>query len=192
MIATKDEFFQGIRQWNTDERKLEFIENELAREMPVDVKITALASRAKIYLQKKWYNLAAQDFCNAASFASTFKEQTELYFNGALAYLLADEYLKADDAFRKVIILAPESEKEQLRKKIIILYLERAATHEQSRKYVKAISTYEKAINLNMDTGQKFILYDKLIGLYEKIGKPHEATQIREQKEAFKQQIKTD
>lgn len=186
-MMIKDEFLQGLRQWQTDERKLEYIENEMAKGVSSEVKISVLSSRAEIYLRKKWNNLAATDYCNAAALASTFREQSDLYFKGALAYLLADKYLNADDAFRKVIVLAPESEKEQLRKKISMLYLERAACHDQGKKYVKAIAAYQKAISLNIDSNKRLELYDKLAELYEKIGKPHEATQIREQKEREKE-----
>lgn len=182
MVATKDEFFQGLKQWQTDERKLEFIENEMNKGMSTEVKIAVLISRAEIYLRKKWRNLAATDYCNAAALPPTFREQIELYFKGALAYLLADKYLSADDVFRKVLVLAPESEKQKLKEKIIMLYLERATTHEQKKKYIKAIAAFEKVLSLNLDFNKKIALYDKLIELYEKIGKPHEAIQIREQK----------
>lgn len=191
MVATKDELFQGLKQWETDERKLEFIEKEIAKGMPTDVKIASLSAKAEIYIKKRWHNLAAADYHTAGSFASTFKEQMELYFKSALLYLLADKYLSADDVFRKVTALAPENEKQQLKEKITTLYFERALYHEQGKKYVKAIAAFEKALSLNIISDKKLEIYSKLIMLYEKIGRPHEAITTKEQKEAFEKQIKS-
>lgn len=187
MVSTKDEFFQGLRRWATDERKLEFIEKEIAKGMPTEVKIAALVARAEIYLKKRWPALAARDYCAAANFATTFRERSELFFKGATAFLAADDYLSADDSFRKVIALSAQSEKQALKEKIKALYLEHASSYEKKKNYTKAITAFENALNLDLDLSTRLLVYDHLITLYERVGNPFKANQIKQQKVAAQQ-----
>lgn len=182
MVITKDDLFQELRKWPTAERKLEFLDKELKKDLQLDVKIAALTARAELYIGKRWPNLAAKDYCYAASLATTFKEQSDLWFKGAVTYILADEYLNADDAFKRVLILALEKERPALKEKIINLYSERARSLEKERKQAKAITTYQKLLTFNLDTKKRLDIYDKLIALYEAIGRPREATHLRDQK----------
>jgi hypothetical protein len=198
MVATKDELFQGLRKWPTAERRLEFLDKELKKDLPLDVKIAALIARAELYIGKRWPNLGARDYCYAASLATTFKEQYDLWFKGAMTYVLADEYLNADDAFKKVMILALEKDRPALKEKIMQIYFDKAQQHEKERKQAKAITTYLKMLTYNFNYQRKNEIYDRLIKLYEALGNPREASKIRDQKEKaqFQQQqpaqIKTE
>ena len=186
MVLTKEELFQGLRKWPTPERKLEFLDKELKIDMPLDIKLAALIARAEVYLEKRWPNLAARDYCYAASLATTFKEQYDLWFKGAATYVKADEYINADDAFKKVMILELEKDRPKLKEKIMQIYFERALQHENERKQAKAITTYLKMLTFNFKFERKDEIYDRLIKLYEALGNPREATKIKEQKEKAK------
>jgi len=183
MVLTKDDLFQDLRKWPTPERKLEYLDKALKQDLPLDVKLAALIARAEVYLGKRWPNLAARDYCYAASLATTFKEQQELWYKGAATYIAADEYLNADDAFKKIMILSLEKERPALKEKIIQIYFDRALQHEKERKQAKAIITYLKMLTFNFNFQRKNDIYDRLIRLYESLGNPREASRIRDQKE---------
>lgn len=182
MINTRDELFQGIRQYNTDERKLEFLENAMKKGMPTDVKIVALVLMAEIYKNKKWFTLAGKSYVSAADLAGTFREKMDLYFKGAVLFLQAEDYIAAEDNFRKVLVLASKEQRQVLHEKINNLFVQRAEEYERAKIYTKAIRAYSKAVSLNLPVEKKREIYDKLALLYEKIGKPREASFIREHK----------
>ena len=184
MVQTKDELYQGIRN-KTDELKLEFIESEIKKGMPTETKIVALQIMAEIYQNKRWHNLAAKNYCNAADLAPTFHEKVDLYFNAGLLFLKAGNYFSADDNFRKVLVLASKTDREKFQEKINNFYVEQASEYEKAKYYTKAIKAFSRVITLKLPVEQLSEAYDKLSVLYEKIGKPHEAIQIRDQKEAM-------
>ncbi|UZE94320.1 MAG: hypothetical protein IB618_01980 [Candidatus Pacearchaeota archaeon] len=183
MVQTKDDLFQGLRNYSTDERKVEFIEAAIRKGMPTEVKITALAIRAEIYKNKKWFNTAAKDYCSAADLAPTFREKIDLYFKAANLFLVAGDYFGADDNFRKVLVLASQEQKIALQKKIHILYIEHAQKYEQDRKYSKAIKAFSRILSMKISFDKKLEIYDKLSAMYEKIGRPREAAHMQEHKE---------
>ncbi len=185
MIQTKDDLFLGLRQYETDERKIEFIEKAMKKGMPTEVKITALEIMAEIYKKRKWFNTAAKNYCYAADLAGTFREKIDLYFKAAVMYLKAGEYFNADDNFRKVLVLSTEEKKPELQKKINTLYLEQAEEYEKEKRYTKAIKAYSKILSLKIPLQKILEIYDKLSLLYEKIGKPREATLMKAHKEAL-------
>jgi tetratricopeptide (TPR) repeat protein len=184
MVMTKDELFQGLRKWPTAERKTEFIENALKSNIPVDVKIAALIARAELYIGKRWFHLAAHDYCYAADLATVFREKTELYFKGALMYVHADDYFTADDNFRKALVLSSTSERPKLLEKIPVLYFEHALSYEQNQQQAKAIVAFSKTLTLpNLSHSKRLEVYEKLIVLYEKVGKPRDANVIKAQRD---------
>ncbi|MCL6500580.1 MAG: hypothetical protein K6T16_00915 [Candidatus Pacearchaeota archaeon] len=185
MVQTKDELFQGIRQYNTDERKLEFIEKAMKKGMPTDVKIAAFVLRAEIHKNKKWFTIAARDYCSAADLAGTFREKMDLYFKAAVLFLHAEDYIAAEDNFRKVLVLSSKEQRPGIQEKINNLFVQKAEEYEKARFYTKAIRAYSKALALKLPTAKKMELYDKLAMLYEKIGKPRDANFIRQHKHSL-------
>ncbi len=185
MVQTKDELFQGIRQYNTDERKLEFIEKAMKKGMPTDVKIAAFVLMAEIHKNKKWFTIAAKNYCSAADLAGTFREKMDLYFKSAVTFLHAEDYLAADDNFRKVLVLSSKEQRQAIQEKINNLYVQKAEEYEKSKVYTKAIRAYSKALSLKLPVSKKMEIYDKLAVLYEKIGRPRDANFIREHKKSL-------
>jgi len=182
MIKIKDELFQGIRNFKTNQRKLEYLENEIKKGMPTELKIIALQLMAEIHKEMKWYNTAAKDYCYAADLAPTFREKIDIYFKAAFMFLQSDEYFNADDNFRKVIVLASNEQKPEIQKKIHSLYFEHAENYEKEKRYTKAIKAFSKVLSLNIEKEKKLEVYDKLSRLYERIGKPRESKEMLEHK----------
>ncbi len=184
MVQTKDELFLGIRQFEANQRKIEYIEKEISKGMPTEVKIIALSLMAELHKNMKWYNSSAKEYCNAADLAPTFKEKIDLYFKGSIMYLQAEDYFAADDNFRKVIVLATKEEKPKLQEKINNLYLQQAKNYGENKKFTKAIKIYTRILALKIPIQTTLEVYEKLSFFYEKIGKPREAKEMLEHKES--------
>ncbi len=185
MIQTKDDLFLGVRKYETDERKLEYMENEIKKGMPTETKIIALTLMAEIYKNKKWWNSSAKNLCSAADLAPTFREKIDLYFRAAIMFLQAGDYFATDDNFRKVLVLANNEQKPKLQEKINTLYSENAENYEKEKKYIKAIKAYSKILSMKIPLKKKLEVYDKLSVLFEKVGKPREAAQMIEHKQSI-------
>lgn len=181
MTITKDEFLQKLREQPSEAKKQEFLEYILKKPVNLDVKIAALVALADLFTGKKWFSLAARNYCYAGDLANTFREKMDLYFKGAVLYLRANDYVSAEDNFRKVLVLAANKDKENIRQKILSLYLEQATNYEKEKQYSKAIAAFNRVLMLNLPLQKANEVREKLALLYEKIGKPIEANQMRSQ-----------
>lgn len=181
MVLTKDELLQQLRAQPSEAKKQEYLENVLKKPQSTEVKISALLSLAELFTEKKWFALAARNYCYAADLASTFREKIDLYFKGAVLYLQAGDYLAAEDNFRKVLVLAANKDRDFLKQKILALYFNQATNFEKSRQLTKAITIYNKILTMKLPFEKINEVRLKLIELYEKIGKPIEANQIKAQ-----------
>ncbi|MCX8194066.1 MAG: hypothetical protein N3G19_01760 [Candidatus Pacearchaeota archaeon] len=181
MPLTKDELLQQLRAQPSEAKKQEYLEAVLKKPQSTEVKISALVALAELFVNKKWFALAARNYCYAADLASTFREKMDLYFKGAVLYLQASDYLAAEDNFRKVLVLAANKDRDSLKQKILALYLNQATNFEKSRQLTKAIAAYNRILMMKLPFEKINEIRLKLIELYEKIGKPIEANQIRAQ-----------
>ncbi|HDI03259.1 MAG TPA: tetratricopeptide repeat protein [Candidatus Pacearchaeota archaeon] len=172
-----DEFLQQIRSLS-DEKKLEYIERLLQSSVTKELKIAALKIKASIYEKRKFYNSAAKEYCYIAELSDTFREKEEFYFKAGLLFLLKDSYEKAEESFRKVLALTPLSKREETKEKIVSLYFNHAMSLEKKKKYVRAIKAYETILNL--DPEKTKTVYEKLSCLYEAIGRPDQATKLKQ------------
>ena len=178
-MITKEEFLQQLRSISSEVRKQEFLEKILKQPLSNEVKITALSALAEIFVNRKMFGSAAKNYCYAGDLANTFREKMELYFKGALLYLKADDYVNADDFFRKVLVLATTKDRETIKQKIINLYFEHANNYEKEKRYNKAITAFNRMLMMNLPSQQASEIKKRLAALYEKIGKAIEANQIR-------------
>ncbi|MEM4152825.1 MAG: hypothetical protein QXK80_01765 [Candidatus Pacearchaeota archaeon] len=181
MALTKDELLQQLRAQPSEVKKQEYLEAILKKPQSIEVKICALLALAELFANKKWFALAAKNYCYAADLASTFREKMDLYFKGAVFYLQAGDYLAAEDNFRKVLVLAANKDRDAIKQKIMTLYLNQATNFEKSRQLTKAITVYNRILMMKLPSEKINEIKLKLIELYEKIGKPIEANQIRAQ-----------
>lgn len=181
MTITKDDVLQQLRAQPSEAKKQEFLENILKKPLNIDVKITALIALADLFIGKKWFGLAARNYCYAGDLANTFREKIDLYFKGAVLYLRSGDYINAEDNFRKVLVLAANKDKESIKQKILLLYLEHANSYEKEKQYTKAIAAYNRILMMNLPLQKANEIREKLVTLYEKIGRPIEANQMRTQ-----------
>lgn len=187
-IRTKDDLFQGYKIQPSEAKKQEFVETALKQNLDLDVKIAALNLMAEIHLAKKWYGLAAKNYCYAGDLANTFNDKMDLYFKGAVLHMRAGDYITADDNFRKVIVLGTSKDKEKLQEKIILVYSEQAQEYENTRQLTKAITIYNRMLMMRIPFEKATQIRLKLMDLYEKIGQPREANRVKSQMQMLEQE----
>ena len=85
---------------------------------------------------------------------------------------------KADKALNKAIGEANSIEKDEIYYSIKDFYLKLAENYENQRKINHASRVYEKLIKMRMNEHERKQLKEKLIELYEKLGKFKEAKRL--------------
>ena len=181
-MATKEELLKNLTGKN-DEIKLELLER-ITKSIDADqeTRKQAFILMTEVYIKKMWWSNTAKAFMNAADLAKTFDEKKDLFFKSGTYFVRADDYFTAEDNFRKAIVLASKKDKAPLKQEVINVYLNLAKEYESKKMQTKTISVYNRALGLNLPIEKANEIREKIAILYEKIGKPREATQIRQQK----------
>ncbi len=181
-MTTKEEFLRNLDGKN-DGIKLEILEKVTKNPgEDIETRKTAFILMTDIYINKMWWSNTAKAFMNAADLAKTFDEKKDLFFKAGTYFVRADDYFTAEDTFRKSIVLAAKKDKESLKEMVINVFLNLAKEYENKRMQTKAISIYNKTLSLNLPIERVNEIREKMAVLYEKVGKPREANQIRQQK----------
>jgi len=178
-IATKDDFFNELRNQPSEVKKQEFIENLLKVNMRGDVRIAALSLLAEFYIKRGWFGLAARQYTNAADLSNTFNEKIDYYFRAGSLYLTGAEFMDADNSFKKVVVLSATKDKERMKNNIISLYRQNVENYERTRQYTKAIAMLNRMFFFNLPVQESNVLYDRLASLYDRVGQPVEANRVR-------------
>ena len=180
MVLNKQELISGMLKYNTPERKIEYLEVEIRKELSQELKKDACVLIAQLYESKKWWGNSAKNYQIAADLAVLIPEKMNLLFKTGELYMMAEDYFSSDDYFRRAMGQASSRERADMQKKIFSMYLSMAQQYESTKNNTKAITIYNRILSL---PGYPFSecqkIRDKLIVLYEKIGKPFEANQIR-------------
>ncbi len=181
-MVTKEEMLNEMKA-KSDQLKLEYLEKIVKKmENDQETRKNAFILMTDIYAKKLWWDSAARAYLNAADLAKTFDDKKELFFKAAELFVRTGDYFTAEDTFRKVLVLAAKKDRKATQDRIFIVYINYARELENKRMQTKAISVYNKILTLNLPIEQANQIRDKMAELYEKIGKPREATWIRQQK----------
>lgn len=183
MVTNKQELISGMSKYNTPERKIEYLEVEIRKGLTPEMKKEALILIAQLYESKKWWGNAAKNYQIASDLAVLIPEKMNILYKTAEMYLRAEDYFSSDDYFRRAMAQASMRERAEMQRKIFAMYLSLAQEYESKKNNTKAIQVYNRLLSLPgypFDESQK--IRDKLVILYDKIGKPFEANQLRNQK----------
>ena len=150
----------------------EYLENLLKR-IAIQPSIKIFASRilADVYARRGMWASAAKTMENAASTFLNPNTKRDIYKQAAVLYLKAMDLLMAEDCFRKAIENSMEKEKPFLKKEIEQMHLAEAANMENNGKRARAVEVYERMLRLNPDPLLQRRIQERLVVLYEKLGR---------------------
>jgi tetratricopeptide (TPR) repeat protein len=181
-MTTKEELLKSVAL-KSDEIKLENFEKIVKNpEFDAETRKNAFLAMTDIYIKKMWWGSVAKAYNNAADLAKTFGEKQELFFKAGTFYVRSDDYFTAEDTFRKSIVLAPKKDRTSVLNRVYEVYISLAREYENRRMQTKAISVYNKVLTLNLPLDKANEIRERMAVLYERIGKPREATWIKQQK----------
>lgn len=154
--------------------KIDYLTRYLKDMPPHNMKKFAYLKLAEIYEEKKMFMDAAKMYKNLAVNSLTFKDKIDYYILETKSLILAGNFDDADKALRKALNEGNSRDKIEIYKVIKEFYKGEALKLEDSRKINHAAKIYEKLLRMNLEEDEKEEVREKLIELYEKLGKRKE------------------
>lgn len=158
--------------------QLEFLEKKLNEVETFDIKRFIHQKLAKLYFEKKMFNESGKHMENSAETAITRKEKRNDYMRALEMYTRVGDFEKSELIMNKALALVDQNEQlemKALRKQFLMSQAER---FELKGKNNNALKVYEFVFRI-CDDAEREKLKDKLIELYEKLGKIREANSLK-------------
>jgi len=138
---------------------------------PIDMKKYAYLKLAGIHLRRRMYQDAAKMFRGAAINSLTFKEQKENYLREAKSYIKAQKFEDSQKALKKSFAEANLKERRELYDELVSFYKKEGEELLKKGLPGKATSLFEKLIRMKLTVEDKKHAKEKLLALYQKLGK---------------------
>ncbi len=151
--------------------KIDHLNRFIKEQPPIDLRKYAYLKLADIFLNREMFIDAAKSFRSAAINSVIFKEQQENYLKEAKSYIRALMFEDANTALKKALIEANERERNALQKDFIIYFKKVGEDLEKKGNSGKALQLYEKLIRMKITSEEKMEIKEKLLKIYEKLGK---------------------
>ena len=174
----KDEIERALKD-KGDFVQIDYL-NRYINQMPAtEMKKFAFLKLAEIYTRKKMFGDAAKSYKNASISSFTFKEKIENYIKEIESYIKGGDFFEAEKSFRRAVSEANIREQEEVKLRVKAIYKKEAEELEKQGKLNQASKFYEGLLKTNLPDIEKKQIKEKLISIYEKIGKYNEAKMLR-------------
>ena len=165
-----------------DFMQIDYLVKLLKENLPLDVRKYANAKLAEIYERKSMFAVAAGVYNNLAVHAIAFSEKIRYHLKETELFIRAGAFEKADRAMRKAMAEANTIEKGDIYFTVKDIYKKIGEEYEQQFRRNHAAKIYEKLLGMRMLDSEKQTIKEKIIRLYEKLGKFREAKRLEEKK----------
>ena len=117
---------------------------------------------------------------NAANSSTSFDAKKDLYVNTAILAIKGQDYLAADDAFRKAMDFARPTDKAKIQQQAKEMFMSEALSLEKNGKIAKAAKLFERILRETASKDDKKRIMSSLMVLYEKLARIPESINMRE------------
>lgn len=138
---------------------------------PIGIKKFSYLKLAEIYEEKSLFSKSAKMFEYAASISLTFSEKINHLLSATEQYIKGSLFDDADYAMKKALSEANTKEKRDIYSTVKSFYKKQGEYFEKTKKRNHALRVYEKLLEMNLDEREKQEVKNKLLELYEKLGK---------------------
>ncbi|MAG11044.1 hypothetical protein CMI44_01915 [Candidatus Pacearchaeota archaeon] len=174
---SKSEIEENLKS-KGDFMQIYYLSGFLKKDLPFDVKKFVHLKLAEIYERKGMLKDAARIFDSLALSSIAFSEKVKYYTKEAEIYIRAGIFDDTDRAMRKAMNEASSVERDEIYYSIKDFYKKVAKEYEDQLKRNNATKVYEKLMDMRLADVERNEIRDKLIKLYEKLGKFNEAKML--------------
>lgn len=151
--------------------KIDYLMKFLKQTLPLDVRKFIYLKLAEIYERIGMLESAARNFNDVALVSIAFSEKIKYHVKEAELYIKTGNFNKVDIAINKARNEANASQKSEIYFVIKEFYKKQAQIYEKDMKRNKASRIYEKLLQMKISEQEKHEIKEKLLDLYEKLGK---------------------
>jgi hypothetical protein len=153
--------------------KIDYLTRFLREDVPLDMKKFCYTKLADTYENMKMFYDAAKAFNSLAIISIAYTTKINNYVKESKSYILAGDFTKSDGAMKKAMNEANSIQKNEIYEEIKNFYKKIAEGYENETKRNKASGIYEKLLEMKINDFERKEIKNKLIELYEKLGKKY-------------------
>ncbi len=154
--------------------KISYLSLCLKKTLDFDARKFTLLTLAKLYEERKMFNEAGKMMSFAADINTTFNGKINDFIRSTELFIKGGSYDDADMSFKKALITANTSQKNEIKNRVKEMYKVQAKEHLSNDKRKNALEAYEKLLTLELNSIEKEEVKSKLLNLYESLGKVRE------------------
>ena len=159
--------------------QMDYLNKLLKQKIHRDTKKFICLKLIEIYNKKNMFNDVAKMYEAIASISIAFSEQIRNNLKATEYYIRAGFFDKADYSMRKALNEASAVERNEINFIAKDLYKRQAEEYERTLKRNHAAKIYEKLLEMNITDEERKEIKEKLMELYEKLGKFKEYNTLR-------------
>ncbi|MCK5624877.1 hypothetical protein KAI04_03480 [Candidatus Pacearchaeota archaeon] len=150
---------------------IDYLSKLLNEKLHRDTKKFVYLKLIEIYDRKKMFNDVAKMYEGIAKISIAFSEQIKNHLNATQYYIKAGFFDKANYSMRNALNEANSVEREEINFSVKEFYKKQAEEHERELKRNHAAKIYEKLLEMNITDQERKEIKEKLMELYEKLGR---------------------
>ncbi|MDO8509131.1 MAG: hypothetical protein Q7S27_05610 [Nanoarchaeota archaeon] len=151
--------------------KIDYLLNCLKQPIDFDTKRYVLVKLAELYKEKKMFLESGKMMQNAAPINTTNRAMISDHIFSAEMFVKAGNFNYADIAFEKALSCAGDNQRFEIKQIKIDMYKSQAENYLKNDKRNNAVNAFEKLIELNLAPSERKEVQDKLLSLYDRLGK---------------------
>ena len=153
--------------------------NRLLKEpIGIDMKKFIFLKLSSLYEEGKLLGEAAKMYENAASLSIAFAEKINNYMKAVEFYVKLGSFDRVEETMRKAMGEANSREKDEIQISLKQMVKARAEELESEMKRSHAVKFYERLLEMRLSDQERREVKERLLDLYRKLGKFHEALAI--------------
>ena len=167
---TKEEI-DGMLTGKGDFVRIDHLSELLKENLGFETKKYICIKLADIYEGRGMLIDAAKMYEAIGIAAVAFSEKMKYYIKETELLIKAGQFERADEAMKKAIGLGNASEKNEIYLAVKEFYKKQAGVYERELRRNHAAKIYEKLLEMNISETERQEIKEKLLKLYEKLGK---------------------
>jgi len=170
-----EEFLRG----KGDFVQIDYLNRFLELDLALEIKKFANLKLAELYYQKGLFADAAKCYDSAGNFSITFREKIKYYVQAVEMFVKGASFDRADYEMKKALSEANANQKNEIYFNVKYIYKTQGEMYEKEKKKNNAVRVYEKLLEMKLNTQEKEEIKQKLLKLYQDLGKFKEAERLK-------------
>ena len=154
--------------------KIDYLQRVLKEKTDFDTRKFVLNTLASLYENKAMFAEAAKLMNASAEINATFHGKMNDYSKSGELFIKSGDFVNADIAYGKAIACGEGVQKVQIKEKKKTAYMMQAEILSSKDRRKHAMMIYEKILTFDLNQTERRMIQDKLLKLYEKLGKVNE------------------